>query len=582
VPISHAPAEPSTLALGILTGGGNDARGRVFTAQFAGLPRGDFTHADRLHRRQIGRQGAALQFRNFIDGTRFQHQLEALRDSQGQDFAFYIDDDAFDVESGKQRRRNLLLPMGQRAAGGNENAEGARQALRIRFAKRFGQFRIARFEQRPSPVSIKGRHQGFGLSDSSVGNVRNIGNAVFQRIEIKARSPDKKEVALPDSGIIDHGGRRRQPLPDRTADFGRNKAVKTVLGTGEVVGRGSGGQDVEDIVDLHGIGIDDDAARAFGPVERKGRLAAGGRTRYQNRLSSQNPIVPMSVLCLIANPADPELTPQMANAVLAETGGALNWLAHPHACEITEPKSTDPVGAARAVLSGKPVDVVLVPRKGRRKRLLIADMDSTMINEECIDELADALGLKDTISEITARAMNGEIDFEQALDTRVGLLKGLELKRIEQIRRERITYAPGGRALVQTMKAYGAHTVLISGGFTFFAEHIGKRIGFDEVVANTLLFENGRLIGKVEKPIVDKNRKLTRLGELVTERGLAPDETLAVGDGANDLPMIEAAGFGVALHAKPSVAEKAPIRIDHGDLTALLYLQGYAEEDIVR
>ena len=290
----------------------------------------------------------------------------------------------------------------------------------------------------------------------------------------------------------------------------------------------------------------------------------------------------MSVLCLIANPADPDLTPQLAEAVRRQTGGELNWLSHSIACEIADPKSTDPLSEARAILAGKAVDVALVPKANRRKKLLIADMDSTMINEECIDELADALGLKPQISEITARAMNGELDFAQALDTRVALLKGLERKLIEEIRRERITFAPGGRALVQTMKAYGAHTVLISGGFTFFADHIGKRIGFDEVEANVLDFDGDRLSGTVSKPIVDKNRKLGRLNELLAERELKPAQTLAVGDGANDLPMITAAGMGVALHAKPVVAAEAPFRIDHGDLTALLYLQGYPEEDFVR
>lgn len=290
----------------------------------------------------------------------------------------------------------------------------------------------------------------------------------------------------------------------------------------------------------------------------------------------------MSVLCLIANPADPELTPQLANAVLHEIGGTLNWLTYAIACEIIDPKSTDPLAAARAVLAGRAVDAALLPAEGRRKKLLIADMDSTMIEEECIDELADALGYKAEISAITARAMNGELDFEAALDTRVGLLKGLQLKVIDEVRRERIHFAPGGRALVQTMKAHGAYTALISGGFTVFANPIGKRIGFDEVVANQLLFENDKLIGTVAKPIVDKNRKVARLGELIAELDLKPKQTLAVGDGANDLPMLKAAGMGVALHAKPVVAAEASVRIDHGDLTALLYLQGYADEDFVR
>ncbi|AKR56298.1 Phosphoserine phosphatase [Devosia sp. H5989] len=290
----------------------------------------------------------------------------------------------------------------------------------------------------------------------------------------------------------------------------------------------------------------------------------------------------MSVLCLIANPSDPALDSDLVNAVQRETGGEINWLTQRIACEIVEPKSTDPLATARLRIKDRPVDAALVPVEKRRKKLLIADMDSTMIEQECIDELADALGIKDQVADITARAMNGELDFEQALDTRVALLRGLERAVIEEIRRERITLAPGGRALVHTMKAYGAYTSLISGGFTFFADYIAKRIGFDEATANVLEFDGDRLTGTVTKPIVDKMTKLGRLNALSAERGLAVEETLAVGDGANDLDMIRASGLGVALHAKPVVAEQAHVRIDHGDLTALLYLQGYSDEDFVR
>jgi phosphoserine phosphatase len=223
-----------------------------------------------------------------------------------------------------------------------------------------------------------------------------------------------------------------------------------------------------------------------------------------------------------------------------------------------------------------------VPVEHRRKQILVADMDSTMINEECIDELAAALGIKDQVAEITDRAMRGELDFGQALDTRVALLKGLERKVIEEIRRENITLATGGRALVQTMKQYGAYTSLVSGGFTFFADYFGKRIGFHEAIANVLEFDGEALTGTVTKPIVDKNTKRQRLEALAAERNVPLSQTIAVGDGANDLEMIRIAGFGVAVHAKPAVAAEAGIRIDHGDLTALLYLQGYTDEDIVR
>ncbi|ODT79317.1 MAG: phosphoserine phosphatase SerB [Pelagibacterium sp. SCN 64-44] len=290
----------------------------------------------------------------------------------------------------------------------------------------------------------------------------------------------------------------------------------------------------------------------------------------------------MPVLSLIANPADPELDAALAAVVVAKTGGELNWLSHGVACDIIEPDAPDALDIARKILAGKAVDANLIPSEGRRKLLLVADMDSTMIEQECIDELAAALGLKAQVAEITDRAMRGELDFAQALDTRVALLKGLESKVIEEIRREAITLAPGGRALVQTMKAYGAYTALVSGGFTLFADYFAKRIGFDEAIANVLEFDGDRLTGTVAKPIVDKNTKRERLLALADERNLNKNQTMAVGDGANDLDMLGVAGFGVALHAKPAVAAAAGIRIDHGDLTALLYLQGYEEDDFVR
>lgn len=290
----------------------------------------------------------------------------------------------------------------------------------------------------------------------------------------------------------------------------------------------------------------------------------------------------MSVLCLIANPLDPVLSGEIAQKIHNQTGGELNWLSQGIACEVIAPKSTTPLEEARQLIGDAPIDAALVPRANRRKSMLIADMDSTMINEECIDELADALGLKQQVADITARAMNDELDFGEALDTRVALLEGLNRKTIEEVRRERITLANGGRALVQTMKAYGAHTVLVSGGFTFFADHIGKRIGFDEAIANELIFAGDKLTGKVAKPIVDKDTKIQTLKRIAGEREIPLNKTLAVGDGANDLPMLQGAGLGVALHAKPAVAAQAEIRIDHGDLTALLYLQGYSESDFVR
>jgi phosphoserine phosphatase len=235
----------------------------------------------------------------------------------------------------------------------------------------------------------------------------------------------------------------------------------------------------------------------------------------------------------------------------------------------------------REVVGQAPVDVFVQAEKGRRKQLLIADMDSTMIRQECIDELAAELGLKDRISEITERAMRGEIEFEPALRERVGLLAGLTVSSIDTVLSGRISLMPGGRTLVQTMKANGAYCALVSGGFTHFTKAVSDMIGFDENQANTLLEDEGKLTGRVGEPILGREAKRVRLEYLVADKGLSFDDTLAVGDGANDLAMIERAGAGVAYRAKPAVAEAADFRVNHGDLTALLYLQGYAESDFV-
>jgi len=219
------------------------------------------------------------------------------------------------------------------------------------------------------------------------------------------------------------------------------------------------------------------------------------------------------------------------------------------------------------------------PLAGRRKTLFVADMDSTMIGQECIDELADYVGLKAHVAAITERAMRGEIAFEPALRERVALLKGLPVAVVDEVIRERITLTPGARTLVATMRKNGGTTCLVSGGFTLFTSRVGAMIGFDENRGNTLVVEDGRLAGRVEEPILGREAKLVTLIELRDRLGLAASETLAAGDGANDRAMIEAAGLGVAYHAKPKVADAAHARIDHSDLTALLYLQGYARVD---
>ncbi len=261
------------------------------------------------------------------------------------------------------------------------------------------------------------------------------------------------------------------------------------------------------------------------------------------------------------------------------------WLERGIAADIAFTVPGDALPGIRAeiasAVSDLAIDAVIQPSGQRRKKLLMADMDSTMIEQECIDELADFAGLKGRVAGITERAMRGEIAFEPALRERVALLKGLPAAVIDQVLAERISLMPGGATLVRTMRANGAYCALVSGGFTAFTGPISTRLGFDEHRANTLLVEAGMLSGEVAEPILGREAKLDRLLALRTELRLAAEATLAVGDGANDLAMLAEAGLGVAFHAKPAVAEAARARIDHADLTALLFLQGYERREFV-
>ncbi|RXT55075.1 phosphoserine phosphatase SerB [Bosea sp. Tri-44] len=236
----------------------------------------------------------------------------------------------------------------------------------------------------------------------------------------------------------------------------------------------------------------------------------------------------------------------------------------------------------REALDSVPVDIIVQPTATRRKRLFLADMDSTMIGQECIDELAAYVGLKEKVSDITERAMRGELEFEPALRERVALLKGIALGVVDEIIAKSITLTPGGSALVRTMRANGGYTALVSGGFTVFTGPISRALGFDEHRSNILLSEGALLSGLVAEPILGKQAKLDALIELRTRFGLPNEAALAVGDGANDLAMLGEAGLGVAYRAKPAVAAAADARLDHADLSALLYAQGYRGDEIVR
>ncbi|WP_082525277.1 MULTISPECIES: phosphoserine phosphatase SerB [unclassified Mesorhizobium] len=292
------------------------------------------------------------------------------------------------------------------------------------------------------------------------------------------------------------------------------------------------------------------------------------------------------VATLVSRPTERALSLSLANMASRSVGAsAVVWLAEGIACDLVLPEAAgaaDTSAALRTALATEAVDVIVQPAETRRKKILIADMDSTMIDQECIDELADEIGVKDRVATITARSMNGEIAFEPALRERVALLKGLDAAVVDRIVAKRLTLASGGRALVQTMRANGAWTALVSGGFEVFTTRIAAMLGFQENRANSLLEQNGRFTGLVGEPILGRAAKANALIEISRRLGLTPADAIAVGDGANDLDMIRLAGTGIALHAKPTVAAQAKIRIDHGDLTALLYVQGYRQEEFVQ
>ncbi|WEX11384.1 phosphoserine phosphatase SerB [Chelativorans sp. AA-79] len=289
------------------------------------------------------------------------------------------------------------------------------------------------------------------------------------------------------------------------------------------------------------------------------------------------------VATLISDPRSPALSPSIANMASRAVGASgTAWLAEGIACDLALADGIaqdEAEKALRAAVADAPVDVAIQPAEGRRKKMLIADMDSTMIDQECIDELADEIGVKEHVADITARAMNGEIAFEPALRERVALLEGLELAVIERVITGRITLAAGGRELIATMRNAGAYTALVSGGFDLFTGRIAAELGFHEHRANRLIEKQGKLAGTVVEPILGRQAKADALLEIAARLKLDPSEVMAVGDGANDLGMLNLAGAGVAIHAKPSVAAQARIRIDHGDLTALLYVQGYRREE---
>lgn len=288
----------------------------------------------------------------------------------------------------------------------------------------------------------------------------------------------------------------------------------------------------------------------------------------------------MYVATLLATPGT--LDPELSTSICGAFGGTRqHWLSPGEAVDIYMDNRPANQWQIWQDLQKMAVDLIVQPAKSRRKKILLADMDSTMIEQECIDELAAEAGIGPRVADITARSMNGELDFDASLQERVSLLKGLDESIIVKVLAERISLMPGARILLATMKAQGAYAALVSGGFTAFTAQVAGQLGFDENRANSLLIENGKLTGAVRMPILGRDAKVSAMQEITARLGLTAADVLAVGDGANDLGMLGLAGTGVALHAKPAVAAECDIRINHGDLTALLYLQGYSREEFV-
>ncbi|AKK20603.1 phosphoserine phosphatase SerB [Candidatus Liberibacter africanus] len=292
------------------------------------------------------------------------------------------------------------------------------------------------------------------------------------------------------------------------------------------------------------------------------------------------------IATLITHRSHPILSSSLVKQIIQTVNAsAFYWLAYSIACDIILPSEEaidDYKKKILSIIAEKPIDLVIHKHENRRKSLLVSDMDSTMIEQECIDELADTIGIKEQIAHITSRAMNDEISFQHSLRERVSLLKGTSTKIIDSLIEKKITYNPGGYELVHTMKKHGAFTLMITCGFTIFARIIAKNLGFDRYYANQFIEKDNILTGEIVEPMLDSVKKSKILLETTQKLRINPEDTIAVGDGINDFDMLKVAGYGVAFHAKPSLAKKAKIRIDHSDLESLLYIQGYKQEEFVR
>ena len=544
-------------------------------------------HAMRPHDWQRRIEPALRQRRNLLERPCGEHRFEARVDALIENRPVGREKKAGPFARAERRRAALALERGQRPAGGGQDFERPQGALAVGGLEPRRRDGIKDHElgmQVGGPAALRPLP---GRGANRLGRLGHIRQPLRQRPEVKSRAANKNDRPL--AGLGEDRLRLAQPAADRIVDGAIDFAEEPMRRAPLLARARPGGQDPEIRIDLHRIGVDDRGGESLREFERDGRLAARRRACNEERppqswVSEHLSGSRMSalVVTLVANPAEIRLSDEGIAGIAQAAPGfeRWRWLDLGVAADLFIEGELLPARAAlAAALAGRPIDAIVQPAQGREKRLLVADMDSTLIGQECVDELAAYAGVGAKVAAITERAMRGEIAFEPALRERVALLGGLPASVIDEALRDRITLNPGARTLARTMRARGARIAIVSGGFRPFTRAIAEWIGADEDRANELAVADGRLTGKVVEPVLGLDAKLAALREIAAAMRLSMAETTAIGDGANDLAMLEASGLGVAYRAKPKVAAAAAARIDHGDLTALLYAQGIARKD---